>query len=287
MNSMEPLPHHCLVDSSLPAAPSAVTDIAATHISCLAEVEELQMLQTLRAAFPLLAVPGSALHVFNKCLLQIITNAKLIALGSLDTDAVLTNLLQGVAQWEEASLAVKMQYKAFLIACYVIILQHHPSAGIQQLIWSLPQLQEAYGGSTEEFLDISGPVVFKVASDEWNSLLQFRNALVLALQIVRERNKNQLEMAAGMVSGYCKGMSGGKPSKAVKRRHAIYHTETQSVVKHRNRFSKKPRATGEAQGQRAAEDPEVLSVEGLLMLSKQPDKAKGKVVEWDACTDSD
>lgn len=259
MNSMEPLPHHRQVDSSLPVTSSAVTDIAATHISCLAEVEELQMLQTLRAAFPLLTVPGSALHVFNKCLLQ----------------------------WEDASLAVKMQYKAFLIACYVIILQHHPSADIQQLIWSLPRLQEAYGGSTEEFLDISGPAVFKVASDEWDSLLQFRNALVLALQIVQERNKNQLEIAAGLVSGYAKGMSGGKPSKAVKRRHAIYHTETQSVVKHRNRFSKKPRATDGAQGQRAAEGEEVLSVEGLLMLSKQPDKGKSKVVEWDACTDSE
>lgn len=193
-------------------------------ISGLTEIEEFQTLKALRSLFPSLVDPSGDLHVMNQHLLRIVQRSREMPLRSLDADVELNMLC--IESLHNAKSEVRNKLKAFIIACYTFILDKHPSPEIQQLKWSsrLP-LKERYRDN-EDFR-----IIF--LEDEWENLLKFRNFLVLAVLVVKEKNKVLLEMAAGMLSNFNLCMSGGKPSRQVKRRHCIYHDETQTQIKPR------------------------------------------------------
>lgn len=194
------------------------------HVSQLTEIEEFQIIKKLRLLFPELTRETSDMSILNKHLVRIVANAKLVPLRTYDADKQITAL--GIQELTTFKAESKNKIRAFLIACHAYILDQHPSEEIQNLKWrNLVPLKEKYRDN-EDFRMIAG-------EEEWNSLLQFRNYLVLSLQVVKEKNKVLLEMSAGMLSNFHLCLSGGKPSRQVKRRHAIYHDETQTVVKPR------------------------------------------------------
>jgi hypothetical protein len=234
------------------------------YVSSLNEMDEYKMLHKIRELFPALQTEGSDLCILNKYLLKIIINAKFVSLRSYDPDADLNKLCL-FDELERLKAEVKNKMKAFLIACHTLILDQCKIPEIESLKWNdVSPLKERYR-DVEDFQLIH-------SEEEWRSLLSFRNALVLAVEVVKEKNKVLLEMCAGMLSNFNLCMSGGKPSRQVKRRHAIYHDETHTEIRPR-RYMKYSTVDGygENKGKKKKRDfSEISQQMSLPMLPPRP-----------------
>lgn len=202
-------------------------------ISNLSEVEEVEFLRKIRDVFPSLAASDSELSILHPHLRKIITKAKSISTLSYDPEGELVDIC-GQNELLHLRAESRNRLKAFLIACNTLVLDCNPHPDIQNLKWKdITILKDKYK-ENEHFTSCLKD------EEEWMSLLSFRNYLVVSLQIVKEKNKVLLEMSAAMLSKFCLCMSGGKPSRQVKRRHLIYHDETLTAIKPRNYFKFAP-----------------------------------------------
>eukprot|EP00981_Chlorochromonas_danica_P012325 scaffold4837_cov163-Ochromonas_danica.AAC.6 len=112
----------------------------------------------------------------------------------------------------------EIKVKSLIVAAWALATKYGNPSILSCLQWESVDCMMAHYGCHGDFVGCSNV--------EWNNLLAFRNALVLIIHVFHGLNKNIMEMSAGFLCSFFRVMSGSKPSMQVKRRHIIYHQET-------------------------------------------------------------
>eukprot|EP01031_Cornospumella_fuschlensis_P040044 gene40044-48787_t len=136
---------------------------------------------------------------------------------------------------------VVKKLKTIVIACSLVILDYYANSRVQSL---------KHAGEERVISTYGGIDVFKQLSQtEWLRMLNYRNYLVLSMQLLKPSSHKLILMeSAGMLCGISKCYQGGKVGNLVKRCHVIFENLSQNPYILNAHNKNKPLLPGAAQG---------------------------------------